>query len=186
MPFPNLPIDSIVSGYRESFDWLARATSRPITVFVDPHKSGCPNHVGYDSINKLGTPTYNSGNPFSTSADTSIPFLSVSGILNVPFSGGNDCPVCNNNGFILGPTSGIVSARIQFREQMSTYDLQRLKLKSDNFDIRIKVTGDAALDLLDRSIRVIVDGKDCGVTTDKIPVGLRDIHTYYYFLKIVE
>lgn len=186
MPLPNLPIDSIVNSYKFSMDWLANATSRQIIVFVEPHKSGCPNHVGFDAITQHGTPTYNLANSFSTTASTTIPFLDVSGILNVPFSGGMRCPVCDNKGFILGPVSGTASARIQWRNEMTKFDLDKIKLKAANFKVRIKVTGSSDLNLIDRSIRVVIDNQPCKIIMEKIPVGLRDIHSYYYYLDNIQ
>lgn len=182
MALPNIPIDGIVAAYKQAMDFLANATSRPITVFTDPHKSGCPNHVGYDAITKHGTPTYNTANAFSATTPTNIPFLSVNGILNIPFSGGMRCPVCNNEGFILGPTSGTANARIQWRNEVSKYELANVKLKATDFKVRIKVTGANDISLLDRAVHVNIDGQNCRIVMEKVPVGLRDIHTYYYYL----
>lgn len=184
--YPSIPIDGIVSGYKGAFDWLHTATSRDITVFVTPHKSGCPNHVGYDLLNRKGIPTYNSGNPYSTSVPAVIPFLDVNGILNVPFSGGNHCPVCNNEGYILGPVSGTAKARIQWRNELTKFDLDKTKLKSFDFKVRIKVTGTDATNLLDRAERIQIDGQDLKMIMEKVPVGLRDIHSYYYYLDSIQ
>lgn len=182
MPLPSIPINAIVSGYTENLNWLHEATSRQIVIFVEPEKTGCPNHIGYDIINKRAFPNYNSGNPYSSSTPTAIPSFGISGILNVPFSGGMVCPVCNGDGHIFFPSSGTAKARIQWRNEDTDFNVNGVKLKETNFDVRIKVTGSQAVDLLDRSVRVRVDNVDCVILKEKVPVGLRDIHTYYYYL----
>jgi hypothetical protein len=179
--YPTIPIDGIVSGYKESMDFLALATSRTVTVVTSPFKSGCLNHSGFDPITKRALPFYNTGNPFSTGI-TVIPSFGFSGVLNIPFSGGVECPVCNGNGFLNCPSSGTVSARIQWRNQDTKFDLDREKLRFENFQVRIKVTGSQAISLLDRAEKVVIDGENCKIIKEKVPVGLRDIHTYYYFL----
>lgn len=185
MSYPTIPIDSIVSGYKGAFDWLANATSRDIVVFTQPQKTGCQNHLGYDPVERRAFPVYNSGNPFSKTTNTVIPSYNINGILNIPFSGGLACPVCNGDGFIYSPGSGVAKARIQWRNKDTKFTLEDVKLKFPDFDLRIKVTGAADIALLDNAIRVVVDGMDCKIEKAKIPVGLRDIHTYYYFLNKV-
>jgi hypothetical protein len=186
MGYPNIPINDIVSGYKDAMDFLANATSRNITVFVEPSKSGCQNHLGFDPVTKNALNVYNSGNPFSQTVPTVIPSFGISGIINVPFSGGNVCPVCDGRGFIYSPASGVVNARIQWRNKDSQFEFNGTKIKSTDFSVRIKVTGNYATDLLDRAIQVSVDGQNCVVIEEKVPVGLRDIHTFYYFLKDIQ
>lgn len=182
MSYPIIPIDSIVSGYKGAFDWLSDSTSRQVIVITQPLKTGCPNHLGYDPVERRAFPVYNSGNPYSQTIITLIPAYGISGILNVPFSGGLNCPVCEGEGFLNAPTSGVAKARIQWRNKEAKFTLEDTKLKFGDADVRIKVTGAADIDLLDRSIKVIIDSVECKIDKYKVPVGLRDIHTYYYYL----
>jgi len=183
MSYPAIPINAIVSKYKEAFDWLHSGTSRQIIVMVEPLRSGCLNHSGWDPILKKAFPVYNSGNPFSQTSPTVIPSFNISGTLNIPFSGGVECPVCNGNGFLLSPSSGIINARIQWRNQDTDFDVEKAKLKSDEFSVRIKVTGSVDAALVDRNTRVIIDGRSCLMVKQGVPVGLRDIHSYYYYFK---
>lgn len=186
MPLPTLPINSLISGYKAVMDWEHAATSRPIVIYVHPMETGCPNHINFDPIIKQAVPSYNSANPFSLTGTSVIPAFSISGILNVPFSGGNPCPVCKGKGFLYSPSSGTVTARIKWQNQMTDFDLMKVRLKATDFKVRIKVTGTYATDLLDRSEMILVDGNPCRVIEDKISVGFGDIHSYYYYLGDVQ
>lgn len=179
--YPQIPINDIVNSYKAAMDWLAGSTSRTIIVVTEPINSGCQNHSGYDVLTKSAQRFYNSANPFSTGI-TVISSLGISGTLNQPFESGTVCPVCLGDGFLHSPASGTVSARIQWRNELTKTTLDDIKLVSTDFSVRIKVTGSAATDLLDNAIHVIIDGQTCRIVKEKVPVGLRDIHTYYYYL----
>lgn len=180
--YPGLPINSIVSQYKDAFDWLHAATSRQIIVIISPLQSGCQNHSGYNVTTKEAGRIYNSNNPFSTGSISIISSLGISGTLNIPFTSGSTCPVCDGKGFLYSPASGTCTARIQFRNADTKFTHEDVKLKSHDFKVRIKVTGQASTDLLDRAEQVIIDGQTCRIIQEKVPVGLRDIHTYYYYL----
>jgi len=184
MNLPPLPIDGICSGYVQSMNWLAGATSRNVTVLLPPFRTGCPNHSGYDFINKKALNIYNTANPYPTGTPTVVSGFGISGILNVPFSGGTVCPVCFGNGNLNYPVSGTVPARIRWRGQDSDFEVGAggsvQKMEVINGDVRLKVTGQADVAMLDRAEGVIVDGIMCGRSQSKYPVGLRDIHTYIY------
>lgn len=186
MSLPNLPINGIVSDYQSSMSWLHNATSRTVVVLVAPIQSGCLNHSGYDAIERKARPIYNSGNPFSQTAPTVISSLGISGILNIPFSGGTNCVVCNGDGFLYSPTSGSVNARIQWRNRETTVAFEKIKMEFGNADVRLKITGATDKDLLDRAIKVHIDGNVCEKTKEGAPFGLRDIHSYYYYLRKVQ
>lgn len=179
--YPSIPVSQIISGYTDAMNWLANATSRPIVVFVKPISSGCPNNLGFDPVLKSAQKFYNPVNPFSTGI-TVIASLGISGILNIPFPSGTTCPVCMGHGFLYSPTSGTINARIQYRNKMSEFAHEETKIKSDDYKVRIKVTGSYAIDLLDRAEKVVIDGNNSRIVESKVPVGLRDIHTYYYYL----
>lgn len=183
MDYPSLPIDSIVSGYKGAFDWLARATSRNVTVHVEPLQSGCPNCKGMDFISHTPLNIYEPTNPFSASGITVIPSLNISGIMNRVFVSGENCPICNGTATLFSPASGTVSARIEWSSQDNVQEIRGVKVGVlDRADVRLKVTGAADLDLLDRAKLVNVDGTMCKIVKGHIPVGLRDIHTWYYYL----
>ena len=186
MSLPNIPIDGIVSGYTQVFNWLHSATSRQVVVLVSPIQSGCLNHSGYDAIERKARPIYNSGNPFSQTTPTVISSLGISGILNIPFSGGNSCPVCNGDGFLYSPTSGAVNARIQWRNQETAVTFERIKMEFGNADVRLKITGATDKDLMDRAIKVHIDSYICEKTKEAVPEGLRDVFQYKYYLRKVQ
>lgn len=184
MGLPNIPINGIVTDYQSSMSWLHNATSRQIVPIVNPIQSGCLNHSGYDAIERKARPIYNSGNPFSSTVPTVIPSLGISGILNIPFSGGCACPVCNGEGFLYSPTSGSINARIQWRNDATTREMEKIKLEFANANVRVKVTGEAARDLMDRAIKIYVDGHLCEKTKEVAAFGLRDIFEYHYYLRV--
>lgn len=181
MSFPN-NIDPVVSQYNEAMTFLANTTSRSVTIFTDPIRTGCPNDQGYDPVEKRAIPIYNSGNPFSTTDVTVIPSFGINGILNIPFSGCS-CPVCRGEGFLFSPASGTLKARIQWRNEETNRDYSSIKFDSEKADVRLKITGAADKDLMDRSKRVLVDGILCEKTKAGVPFGLRDIFEYHYYFR---
>lgn len=180
MSFPD-NIDDVVSSYQEAMSFLANNTSRKITLFFEPEKSGCPNDAGYDAIERKAIPIYNSGNPFSQIIPTIIPTYGISGILNIPFFSGS-CPVCQGNGLLFSPSSGQVSARIQWRNAETVRDYSTIKIDFEGADVRIKVTGIGDKHLMDKAKQVIIDGIICQKTKAGVPFGLRDIFEYHYYL----
>lgn len=186
MSYPSLPINDIVSSYKDAFDWLHQATSRNIIVNTDPLRSGCPNHSG-NALDQSALNIYDPLNPFPTGVVTVIPELNISGILNQPFASGMVCPVCGGQGDLFSPTSGTVAARIQWRTADNTYEFHGEKLTvKDSSDVRIKVTGAADLDLLDRSNAINIDGRMCKIAKGHVPVGLRDVHSWYYYCNLLK
>jgi hypothetical protein len=184
MSLPN-DINSVVSQYQQVMSWLHTSTSRDIVLIYEPVQSGCPNHVGFNIIEKRAFPTYNQVNPFSQTTPTVISSLGISGILNIPFSGGETCPVCNGFGGLQSPTSGTIKARIQWRNAERERDADEIKLLQENADVRIKVTGNDVA-LVERAIRFHVDGVLCEKNKAGVAFGLRDIFEYHYYLRKVQ
>lgn len=185
MGYPNIPIDYYVLGYKGAFDWLHGATARNIIVFMPPIRTGCPNDAGFDFVNKKAFNVYNPANPFSSSSPTIIPQFNISGIINIPFSGEQICPVCNGLAFIESPASGIVPARIKWVDKEADLEFRGEKAVFPQSDVRIKVTGLNDIYLLDRCDKALIDGFMCRMNEYRIDIGLRDVHTYiYHFNKV--
>jgi len=185
MALPALPIDSIVATYKSVMAWQHSGTARDIVVFCEPVRTGCPNHVGYDFINKRASTIYNTGNPYSTGSPFVINSsgIQISGILNIPFASGSTCPVCQGVGFILTPASGIVKARIKWKQSENLANLKGENATVFDGDVRIKVLpADSAI--MARANQIRVDGKLCKAKGTPDAVGLRDVAAYYYYFDI--
>ncbi len=173
-------INGIVTDYQAAMSWLHINTSRSVTLFFEPEKTGCPNDAGYDVVERRGIPIYNSGNTFSQTTPEIIPTYGISGILNIPFSG-TSCPVCQGEGFLFSPASGQLMARIQWRNADTVRSYGDQKFDAEDGDVRLKVTGTVDRDLMERSKKVLIDGVYCEKTKAGVPFGLRDIFEYHYY-----
>lgn len=180
MALPSLPIDTIVNYYKTTMNWLHSGTARDVIVYCDPIKTGCPNHIGYDFVNKRAGSSYNSANPYPTGSASVMSGAGISGILNIPFTSGNICPVCRGEGFLITPASGTVKARVQWKARENIADFKGDSLTVFDADVRLKVLPEDA-SLMNRATQAKIDGKLFKVKGLPDSVGLRDVAMLYYY-----
>lgn len=169
LPAPGKYVDEgLKSLFSETIDQLISDLGRPVTLYLPPTASGCPNCVrGFDGSSQG---VYNVSNPYPA------------GKFNKQFPTGGICPVCKGTNKILTARSVTYTANIGRSPKDIDYD-KTGEVPQNIYKTKMKIL---AYQDITQCEKALIDGIICTRFRDPVKTGLQTLAYVICWWKKVE